>query len=231
MRIVLVHPNWTPGTSLISFLSKSAASYPPLNLAYLGAIAEAKGHSVKIIDGPIENFSSQEIIKEILAFKPDIAGITASTPYFHLAEEIAGYLKGQDNKITVIIGGAHISVLKDRAFSDVFDYGFIGESEKAWSSFLDKFPETSGFSGIKGIRKRIFAYVPYFRFLAAGAAGLLRPHLIKAMQELVRMYFLPLTAFFALDALQGSDIVLSAGQYMAYIVCDSKLYGPAEVNI
>ena len=40
-----------------------------------------------------------------------------------------------------------------------------------------------------------------------------------------------LTGYFAIDALQGSDIHLSSGRYMAYIICDSRIYGPREVKL
>ena len=36
---------------------------------------------------------------------------------------------------------------------------------------------------------------------------------------------------FAIDALQGTDDHLSSGRYMAYIVCDAKIYGPHEFTL
>jgi len=36
---------------------------------------------------------------------------------------------------------------------------------------------------------------------------------------------------FAIDALQAGGIPLSAGHYMAYIICDSMVYGPREFSI
>ncbi len=41
----------------------------------------------------------------------------------------------------------------------------------------------------------------------------------------------PLTGYFAIDALEGSDVRLAAGQYAAYIICGSKIYGPKIFNL
>lgn len=154
MKIVLVYPKWTGEYGIFSHFAKRSSMWPPLGLAYLAAIAQKKGHAVRIIDGEAENIPVNKMIKQINAFKPDIIGITASTPFYHIAVELAKDLKQVDVAVPVVVGGPHITILKEKAFSPFFDYAFIGESERSWSKFLDCYESGEDISGIKGLLYR-----------------------------------------------------------------------------
>lgn len=163
MNIILLYPKWTSEYGIFSYFPKNSSSWPPLNLAYLAAIAEDLGHNVKIIDGEVENISLEKMIDQTELFKPDIIAITATTPFYHIATNLAkGLKKRMKNKdmknIPVIIGGHHISVLKEKAFYHCFDYAFIGEADKSWPLFLNKYDKgeiDNGYiSDIKGILYR-----------------------------------------------------------------------------
>ncbi|MFH1202767.1 MAG: radical SAM protein [Candidatus Omnitrophota bacterium] len=154
MNIMLLFPRWTSEYGIFSHFAKKASTWPPLNLAYLAAIAEKKGHRVKIIDGEAENISINKMIRESHVFKPDIIGITATTPFYHIAAELARSLKQDNRDIPIIIGGPHISILREKVFSPSFDYGFIGEAEESWSKFLDCYASKKDISNIKGLLYR-----------------------------------------------------------------------------
>ena len=66
MKICLLYPKWTGEYGIISHFAKKAAIWPPLNLAYLAAIAENKGHEVIIIDGEAERMPLKEMVDKIL---------------------------------------------------------------------------------------------------------------------------------------------------------------------
>src|SRR3989344_3808060 len=93
MKICLLYPKWTGEYGIISHFAKKAAIWPPLNLAYLAAIAENKGHEVIIIDGEAERMPLKEMVDKTLNFNPDIIGITATTPFYHIAINLAKELK------------------------------------------------------------------------------------------------------------------------------------------
>jgi len=153
MKISLLYPSWTEEYGNISYFAKRAGRFPPLNLAYLGAIAEKEGHEVKIIDGEAEEMSLENIIKETEDFKSDIVGITATTPFYHLAVNLATELKKR-RKVPIAIGGPHITVLKEQVFDECFDYGFIREAETSWKEFLERRVNGRDLEGIKGILYR-----------------------------------------------------------------------------
>jgi len=153
MKICLLYPKWTGEYGIISHFAKKAAIWPPLNLAYLAAIAENKGHEVIIIDGEAERMPLKEMVDKTLNFNPDIIGITATTPFYHIAINLAKELKKR-TKVPISIGGPHITVLKEEVFDDCFDYGFIGEAEDSWNTFLDKIEKRESIKNVKGILYR-----------------------------------------------------------------------------
>jgi len=151
MKIVLLFPKWTGEYGLFSHFAKKASIWPPLNLAYIAAVAEKEGHQVKIIDAEAERISLEGVIAEISSWKPDLIGMTATTPFFHLVLKHAKALKEAFEHIPIAIGGAHISVLQEKAFEPCFDYGFIGEAEQSWVEFLKRYQAGEDISDIKGI--------------------------------------------------------------------------------
>lgn len=150
MKIIFLYPRWTLEYNTFSCFAKKASIWPPLNLAYLAAIAEKMGHNAKIIDGEVENISLEEMVEQTKLFSPDIISITATTPFFHIASELAKKLKQTIAK-PVIIGGAHITILKEKSFHHFFDYAFIGEADKSWSLFLERYEKGEDISNVKGI--------------------------------------------------------------------------------
>ena len=151
MKIALLFPRWTAEYGIFSHFAKKASIWPPLNLAYIAALAEKLGHTVKIIDAEAENISLEKVTKEIETFKPDIIGMTATTPFFHIVVEHAKAFKQRFSNIPIVIGGAHITILQEKDFSACFDYAFIGEAEESWVKFLNHYEQGQDISDIKGI--------------------------------------------------------------------------------
>ena len=161
MKIMFLYPKWTSDYGLLAYFAKKTGVWPPLNLAYLAAIAEKLGHEVRIIDAEMENMSCAEMVDEVVKFKPDIVGMTATTPFFHFVEAAARLIKKNIPEVAILLGGAHISVLKERAFKDCFDYGFIGEADETFSEFLKKHDADEDISRVPGILFRDGSNIRY----------------------------------------------------------------------
>ncbi|HLD05363.1 MAG TPA: radical SAM protein [Candidatus Nanoarchaeia archaeon] len=82
---------------------------PPLGLLYIAAVLEKHGFPVKVTDSYAEHWGVKETIRETLKYNPDIVGITATTPTFGNALMIAKALKKENPKVTVVMGGPHIT--------------------------------------------------------------------------------------------------------------------------
>ncbi|HAM39144.1 MAG TPA: hypothetical protein DCP53_07115 [Elusimicrobia bacterium] len=154
MKIILLFPKWTLDYGIFAHFAKKASTWPPLNLAYLAALAEKMGHEVKIIDGQVEDISLEKMINQVLDFKPDIIGITATTPFFHLACKLAKGIKKTNDNTPIVIGGPHVTVLREEAFEPCFDYAFIGEADDSWPKFLKEYESGGNIHNVKGILLR-----------------------------------------------------------------------------
>ncbi|MFH1360935.1 MAG: radical SAM protein [Candidatus Omnitrophota bacterium] len=153
MKLLLIFPNWCTSFGVFKNIAKKASSFPPLGLCYIAAIAEKCGWEVKIIDGEIDSLSIPDIIKQTANFDPDLIGLTATTPFFYNVAHIARNLKSHF-PTPIIVGGPHPSLLREKAFLDVFDYLFIGEAEKNLPDFLKSFAQGREGRGIAGIMRR-----------------------------------------------------------------------------
>ena len=69
---------------------------PTLGLATIAAVARGHGHKIKILDMSWRQYDYREIETELLGWKPDIVGITSTTPLMNQLRDIStgeGYLK------------------------------------------------------------------------------------------------------------------------------------------
>lgn len=114
MKIALVNP------SVPASLKKEN-----LGLAYLAATLSADGHAVRIVD----EIAGAKVEEELLAFKPDIVGLSFMTMYALRAYAIARFVKAK-LAVPVVMGGTHPSVLPEEAIQHA-DCVIRGESE--WS--------------------------------------------------------------------------------------------------
>jgi radical SAM superfamily enzyme YgiQ (UPF0313 family) len=120
-------------------------------LAYIAAVAEKHGHEAKIIDAEASNLQNDKIILETAKFNPDIIGMTTTSTSSHILINLAKELKRNFARVPIVIGGPHITILKERAFDPLLDYGFVGEAEESWGLFLQQYENREDFSEIKGL--------------------------------------------------------------------------------
>ena len=151
MEIALLYPCWTGEYGLFGHFAKRNSTWPPLNLALLGAIAEQHGHEVVIVDGEATGLSESKLIDEALGLKPDLIGLTCYSPFFHLNTSLAKGLKEANNEIPIMVGGPHMTIMKERALLPQFDYGFTGEAEASFPQFLELYESGKDISQVKGL--------------------------------------------------------------------------------
>lgn len=133
-------------------LSKVGSIYPPLGLAYIAAVAEKRGHDVKIIDTAVSNMDMEGIEKNIIQFKPDMIGMQTYFTTIARCYAVAACAKKISKNIKVILGGAQCTHFPNESLSrEDVDYVFRGESEIAFDEFLQAFENGTGFEKIKGL--------------------------------------------------------------------------------
>lgn len=104
--------------------NKALAIHPPMNLGYIASYLEKYGVEVCIID----ELAGQDVEEGLKAFRPEIAGITATTPLVPDAYRVARMAK--ELGILTVMGGVHASVLPEEALQYV-DIVVQGEGERA----------------------------------------------------------------------------------------------------
>ena len=151
MKVLLLYPSWTGAYGLFGHFARRNSTWPPLNLALLAAIAEQHGHDVTIMDGEAEQITLDDMVQRTVALKPDVIGFTATSPFFHISKSVAEGIKRIAPQIPIVVGGPHITIMKEEALLPAFDYAFVGEAEESWPQFLNQLGQGRDVSNIAGI--------------------------------------------------------------------------------
>ena len=153
MKITFLYPRWTGEYGLFGYFAKRNSTWMPQNIALLAAIAEQHGHTASIIDAQAENISEEKLVNMALASDSDIFALTCYSPFFHLNTSLAQKIKESGSKIPIIVGGPHITIMKEKIAEQYpqFDYLFTGEAEQSLPEFLDVYQKDGDLSQVDGI--------------------------------------------------------------------------------
>jgi len=121
MNIILINPP-----------QATQYSQPPLGLAMVATVLEKNGYLVKILDLPALRLFENSLPAIIRREKPDVVGITAMTPTISSAVSVAKKVKESDSNITVVLGGAHATILPEETLQSTPEIDIIvrGEGEQ-----------------------------------------------------------------------------------------------------
>ena len=109
---------------------------PSLGLAYLAAVAEEKGHAVKIVDCTL-GLGHRQLVAVAEEFNPQIIGVTATTPTFNNAVFVIDVLRKVFPQATFICGGPHPTASPEEALNTgVFDFLVLGEGEETFLELI-----------------------------------------------------------------------------------------------
>lgn len=117
---------------------KPSLLMPSLGLGYLASALRERGLEVKIIDAPARGMDAAAVCRELAAIKPEIAGLSATTPLADSAFELAKRLRSEVKWL--VLGGAHASALGPAIFEECseLDFGFAGEAEGIFPEMAER---------------------------------------------------------------------------------------------
>jgi radical SAM superfamily enzyme YgiQ (UPF0313 family) len=113
MRILLIKPPQNPNLATNTL-------YEPLDLEYLAA--SLRDSTVRILDMRID----RDLRRELLDFKPDLAGISAYTCDYNTAVQILREIRLFDKSIKTVVGGHHATFMPDDFVLPCVDAIFLG---------------------------------------------------------------------------------------------------------
>src|SRR3990167_9123572 len=159
-KVLLINPSYRD-----SYGSAKAAMidpvFPTLSLLTIAAMAEKLGHQVEILDMSYMQYDYRIVREKIKTSKPDIVGITATTPLMNQLRDISVLAKSISQNILVVGGGSHVSAMPTESMKEsLLDMVVVGEGDITFGEIVDgRSPES-----ILGIQYRkegnIFANAP-----------------------------------------------------------------------
>ncbi len=146
-KILLINPSYTPsyGGTKVAVVNPI---YPTLGLATIAAVALERGHEVEILDMSWRPYDYELIRNLVLKIKPDIVGITGTTPLMNQLRDISVLIKDISKNIFLVGGGPHPSALPEETLQEtMLDAVLVGEADYTFGDLCDGMP----LSEIKGI--------------------------------------------------------------------------------
>jgi radical SAM superfamily enzyme YgiQ (UPF0313 family) len=151
MKIVLLQTPWSDVTvGELTKMQKRYAFHPPIGLMYLAAFLEKNGHSADIIDLEAEPLDFKKLLDRIVQAKADMIGITSTSPLFHIAQTYAKVLR-ESLRLPIVVGGPHVTALKDKTLTEEFDFAIMNEGEYALAELMDEIGRERNYSKIDGL--------------------------------------------------------------------------------
>lgn len=151
MKIVLLQTPWSGVTAgELKKIQKRFTFYPPIGLMYLASFLEKNGHSADIIDLEVECLDLKKLLDRIIQAKADIIGITSTSPVFYIAQAYAKVLR-ENLRLPIVVGGSHVTVLKDKALTEEFDFAIMNEGEYALVELMNEMSRERNYSKINGL--------------------------------------------------------------------------------
>lgn len=150
MKVLLINPPFTNYGGLEGHGGKA----PPVNLGYIAAYLRDKKryYGISILDAEALGMTFEGIEDHIRKERPDVVGITSSTPAYISAIRISKVCKEIDPCIKTVIGGIHPSAFPtETAMEDTIDFVVAGEGEITFSELLNAIENKSEYKDISGI--------------------------------------------------------------------------------
>ena len=133
MKVLLLSPPFVPDymrNARCDYVGISDTQWPPIWLAYCGALLEERGHAVKLIDAPAEKLNQDTALSEAVKFSPDLGVIYSSTKSEENDVEFAVKLK-EKTECKLVFAGPFVSLkpMSPLEKSTQVDYSVKGEFE------------------------------------------------------------------------------------------------------
>lgn len=164
MKALLIYP------PLQAYVSDTPWPDPPLGLGYIGAVLEANGFDVEILDALALGADNVEQVGEFIRVglswedlkshvrraSPNIVGVSAAyTAYASNSHQCAKIVKEVDPEIPVVFGGAHTSILFDKVLADPnVDIAVLGEGEMTFLELMKRLKTDADIHGVSGTAVR-----------------------------------------------------------------------------
>src|SRR5262245_25938081 len=148
MRVLLIWPN---SRNEVLGWGDLGAIAEPLALEYLAAGLKLDGHEVQVLDLRLH---PGELESTLLAFGPQVVGVTAFSMHVLTALAICRTVKAWRPDCVTIAGGHHATLLPEDFFEPQVDFVVVGEGVRPLRTLLANFGEGEPGRKIAGVWAR-----------------------------------------------------------------------------
>ncbi len=154
MKIALVLPPISLEERYNRALAHITGSLPPLGLLSIATVLKNSGYDAIVLDGAMRSFG--DIMMEIEQYRPGVVGITTMTLMWPKVKFLSGELKKKWPALNIIVGGAHASIIRERALFEIphIDAVAWGEGEFSMLEYIQSFDKPDFVKAIDGIAFR-----------------------------------------------------------------------------
>ncbi len=127
MKCALIIPSWVPEEIFSSKTAGSQINYwQPLGTLYVASSLMKAGHDVKFLNGAF--MSHNEIMNELSAFKPDVAGIYSTTFAWKKALFTSSEIRNNRSlpRPYIVAGGPYPVAMQEKCLEGSSDGGTDG---------------------------------------------------------------------------------------------------------
>ena len=126
-------------------------AFPPLGIQTLAPVLRLHGHRVRLFDTCHPQMQAEHISRAVEEERPDVVALSClSTSTYPALKNLARRLKSAAPRISLIAGGAFVTMNADRILQDCPDLDClgIGEGEELLPDYLDKLDDPGAVAGL-----------------------------------------------------------------------------------
>lgn len=113
-------------------------SYPPLGLAYLGAVLEQEGLSVRILNAALPDMGKKRLLAELRRERPKVIGISLLVFTLRSTYALLKDIRALDLGAEVVVGGVHVADDPKVVGKLGLRHGFVGEADFSFARFCKR---------------------------------------------------------------------------------------------
>jgi len=127
--------------------------FPPIGVAYLGAVSVGGGHETLLIDGGLTGIPG--ILRQAKAFSPDFIGVTCWTIHRGTVWKLCAMLTEALPNAILALGGPHATLFPDHVLAKTHaSVVVLGEGEETFGELLEALDKGRDLEQVRGIAYR-----------------------------------------------------------------------------
>ncbi len=150
LRICLLNPD-TDRRKTLGWVHRFSTAVPPLNLAWLAAIARQEGHQARIFDQYGIRQDDDSLVTGMVRHGVDVLGVSALTPAMRRTRGIVDAVRRKVPGTLVVMGNVHPSIFPEATLREGgADVVVLGEGEESFREILQRHAAGEALAGIPG---------------------------------------------------------------------------------